>query len=66
MGFADRVVRLLIAIFLIDVAVNSGTHGGWRIAAWVVAGVFILTSLAGRCPLYSLLHIHSNKVRPVH
>jgi hypothetical protein len=52
MGLIDRGVRLVIAAVLIalySVGTISGTIG---IVALVFAGIFILTSLAGSCPLY--------------
>ena len=52
MGLIDRVVRVLIAIvigILFFTTVISGTLG---IILMVFAGIFILTSIFGFCPLY--------------
>jgi hypothetical protein len=51
-GTIDKVVRILIAV---AVAVLYFTHiisGTLGIVLLVLAGVFVLTSLVGICPLY--------------
>ena len=58
-GSADRIVRLLLAAlaaFLYFTNVVSGTLG---IVILVVGGILLLTSLAGTCPLYSLVGLNS-------
>ena len=53
MGIADRVIRVLIAIvigILYYTGILTGTLG---IVLLVLAGVFVLTSLVGLCPLYA-------------
>lgn len=56
-GKTDKIIRLLVAAVIIGllatrtVAVSS-TLG---IVLAVVAGIFVLTSLVGTCPIYSLL-----------
>lgn len=52
MGTADRIVRVVIAIaiaVLFFADIGTGTLG---IVLLVLAGVFVLTSLFGFCPLY--------------
>ena len=59
MGNADRIIRLLLAAltaFLYFTNVVSGTLG---IVVLIVGGVFLLTSLAGTCPLYSLVGLNT-------
>lgn len=52
MSNTDRGMRLIIAIALIVFAtVYNGTMG---IIALIIAGIFLLTSYFGYCPLYSL------------
>lgn len=54
MSILDRLVRLIAAIvvgFLFAVGVISGTLGA---VLFGIAVVFLLTSLLGVCPLYSL------------
>lgn len=57
MGTADRIVRFIIAIVLVDLAVMGPLSGAWQIAALVVSAIFVVTALASNCPLYSLLGI---------
>jgi len=59
MGNADRVIRLLLAAlaaFLYFTNVISGTSG---IIILIVGVVFLITSLAGTCPLYSLFGLNT-------
>ena len=59
MGNADRVIRILIALAigaLYYFNVISGTLG---LVLVVLAGVFLLTSLAGFCPLYRLVGVNT-------
>jgi uncharacterized membrane protein len=65
MGMIDRGIRLIVAAVLL-----YGAFGGAAILAagalhWlaiVVAAVFILTSLVGNCPLYSILGIRTCQI----
>ena len=54
MGSADRIIRVVVAAIialLYYYGIISGTLG---VILLVVAGVFVLTSLFGFCPLYAL------------
>lgn len=54
MSILDRIVRLIAALvigFLYVVGIISGTLG---IVLFGIAIIFLLTSLLGVCPLYSL------------
>jgi hypothetical protein len=52
MGIADKIIRLVIAV-LIAVLYFTGTiEGVTGIILMVLAGIFVLTSLLGICPLY--------------
>lgn len=53
MGTADRLIRLIIAALMAGLffaGIISGTLG---IVLLVLAGIFVLTSLVGFCPLYA-------------
>lgn len=52
-SYADRVIRLVMASVMLVVAV--ATVGTVSLAAWILAGVLLLTALVGICPLYALL-----------
>lgn len=61
MGFIDRSLRLVLAavfIWLYSGNVVTGTAG---IVLLVLGGVFILTGIAGVCPLYSLFGLRTRK-----
>ncbi|MBS1660897.1 MAG: DUF2892 domain-containing protein [Bacteroidetes bacterium] len=57
MGITDRVIRTLIAAVVIILFVNHFISGTLGIVLLAVAGIFVLTSLVGLCPLYSLFGI---------
>ncbi len=57
MGSADRIVRPLLAAVFIALYLTGTVTGTTGIVLLVLAGVFLLTSLVGLCPLYSLLGI---------
>lgn len=55
MGNIDRVVRTVLASVMIALFVAKVVTGTLGIILAVVAGVFILTSVIGFCPLYAPL-----------
>ncbi len=63
MGIIDRVVRIVIALVFIGLYFTGVISGTLAIVLLVLAGVFILTSLVGFCPLYWPLGIHTGKKR---
>jgi hypothetical protein len=52
MGTTDRIVRVLVAIAFIVLFATKVVTGTWGIVLLVLAGVFLLTSIIGLCPLY--------------
>ena len=61
MGTTDRTIRVLLAIaaaILLATGIITGTN---FMIALVIAIIFLLTSLAGFCPLYMLLGINTCK-----
>jgi hypothetical protein len=52
MGLIDKVIRLLIAVIVIALYFANVISGILAIILLIFAGVFILTSLLGFCPLY--------------
>lgn len=60
-GSADKIIRVLIAI-VIAVLYWQGMISGTLAIVFLVAGaVFLLTSLASSCPLYSILGVNTCK-----
>ena len=63
MGLTDRTIRFIIAAMvavLYFTGIISGTVG---IVLLVLAGVFVLTSLVGFCPLYSVLGLKTCRAK---
>jgi hypothetical protein len=52
MGTIDKVVRVLIAAVIAVLFFTKVISGTLGIVLLVVAGVFLLTSIIGFCPLY--------------
>lgn len=63
MGSADRIIRPLLAAVFIALYFTGAVTGTVGIILLVLAGVFLLTSVVGMCPLYRLLGINSCKVK---
>jgi hypothetical protein len=61
MGTIDKVVRLLVAVVFAVLYFTHVVSGTFGIVLLVLAGVFILTSLVGICPLYLLFGISTAK-----
>jgi K+-transporting ATPase A subunit len=57
MGSMDRMVRMFIAVILGLSAFTGMITGVWAMVAYAVTAIFLLTSLVGTCPLYSLVGI---------
>jgi phosphotransferase system glucose/maltose/N-acetylglucosamine-specific IIC component len=59
MGNFDRIVRIIVAVVI---AVLYFTHiitGTLAYVLMAIAGIFILTSFLGSCPLYSVFGINT-------
>ena len=52
MGTADKVLRILLAIVIVGLFLSNLITGTLAIILLVFAGIFLLTSLIGICPLY--------------
>ena len=59
MGSADRVTRFIIAAVVAYLYYNGTITGTLGIVLLVVAGIFLLTSLMGVCPLYKLVGLNT-------
>ena len=65
MGNADRIIRVLIAAVIAILFINNTITGTLAYVLLGIAGIFVLTSLVGSCPLYSLFGINSCPVKKV-
>ena len=59
MSTADRAIRILAAVAIAILYFTNVISGTAAIILLIVAGVFVLTSLIGFCPLYSILGIQT-------
>jgi thiamine transporter ThiT len=59
MGTADRIIRIAIVIGIAVAYFTGMLSGTLAIVLGIIAVVFLLTSLVGMCPLYTLLGISS-------
>lgn len=59
MGTTDRALRLIAAVIAIALAAPGTITGTFAIIAYVVAGVFVLTSFVSFCPLYRVLGLRT-------
>lgn len=59
MGAADRFIRTIVAIVLIYLYYTNVVTGALGIALLAIGGIFLLTSIIGSCPLYSLIGINT-------
>ena len=61
MGTMDRIIRLIIAAIVAVLYFTGAIGGTLGIVLMVLAGVFVLTSLIGFCPLYAPFGIRTCK-----
>jgi hypothetical protein len=55
MGMVDRIVRTAVAVGIAIAYFTGAISGTMAIVLGIVAIAFLLTSLVGMCPIYSLL-----------
>ncbi len=60
MSVLDRVVRAIIAVLIGLLYFFGYISGVWAIVLGIVAIVFLITAVAGFCPLYRLFGISTN------
>jgi hypothetical protein len=53
MGTIDRAVRVLVAVVIAALIVMGQISGILALVLGILAGVFVLTSVVGFCPLYA-------------
>jgi hypothetical protein len=63
MGSTDKIVRLIIAAVVAGLYFSNTISGTLGLVLLILAGVFVLTSLVGICPLYSVFGISTCPVK---
>jgi hypothetical protein len=59
-GKSDKIVRVLIAVLFSVLFLNQVVTGVMGVILVILAGVFLLTSVVGTCPLYLPFKINTN------
>ncbi|MGV6862569.1 MAG: YgaP family membrane protein [Putridiphycobacter sp.] len=57
MGNVDKIIRLVVAVILAGLFIMGKIEGVLGYIAVSVAAIFVLTSIIGFCPLYTLFGI---------
>ena len=61
MGSVDKVIRILVAVVIAILFFTHVIEGTLGIVLMVLAGVFVLVSLIGFCPLYLPFGLNTGK-----
>ena len=61
MGKVDRVIRVLIAVIILVLYFTHLISGTLAVILLILAGVLVVTSLWGLCPLYLLFGLSTTK-----
>jgi hypothetical protein len=61
MGTADKVIRILVAVVVVVLYFTHVISGTLAYILLALAAIFVLTSLAGFCPLYLPFRINTSK-----
>jgi len=61
MGTIDKTIRIIIAVIIVGLYFTNVISGTLGIVLLVFAGVFVLTSLIGFCPLYVPFGLNTGK-----
>ena len=59
MGNTDRIIRLTVTVLFTALFFTNTVTGIAGIILLVFAGVFVITSLVGFCPVYTLLGLNT-------
>jgi len=61
MGTTDKVIRVLVAVIILVLYFTHVVSGTLAVILLILAGVFVVTSLLGLCPLYLPLGLSTGK-----
>jgi len=59
MGSTDRLLRLLLSFAMATLALTGLVTGTLGIILLAAAGIFLLTSIVGMCPIYTLIGVNT-------
>lgn len=59
LGIADRTIRLMAGIVLVEIAVSKHLGTPAFIISWIFAIILLLTATFGYCPIYGLFGIRT-------
>lgn len=65
MGFADKVIRISAAVVIAVLYFTGIISGTLAIILLILAGILILTSFVGFCPLYAPFKFSTRKKLPL-
>lgn len=57
LGNTDRIIRMVLAVIFVLLWFQNLVTGTAAIILLILAGIFILTSFFGFCPLYKLFNV---------
>ncbi len=60
-GSTDSAIRIVVALAIVVLFAKGMLSGTVALIAGIVAVIFIVTGLAGTCPIYSLTGLSTNK-----
>lgn len=63
MGNVDRFIRITLAVIVAILFYSNVINGTLGIVLLVLAGVFVLTSFVGFCPLYALFGLNTCPIK---
>ncbi len=63
MGGADRIIRVLIAALIATLFFTNIITGFFAWVLLALASVFVITSMIGSCPLYSLFGVNTCSIK---
>jgi len=61
MGTTDKVIRVLVAVIILVMYFTHIISGTLAVILLILAGIFVVTSLLGFCPLYLLFGLNTRK-----
>lgn len=61
MSSADRIIRVIIAVIFAALYFTGTVTGTIGLVLTVAGVIFLLTSIVGFCPLYTIFGIHTKK-----